>query len=212
MNGAVQWIRVTLLAGLGAMAAGCATPPPPAAPAAPPASYVALLENADGTIGKVVVINGSGTTLLDKSRQASLIAGPAGSSFVLSDEKLRADFGAAIAASPKPPVSFVLYFETGAAKLTAESEAELQKVFAEIAGRPVPDLSVIGHTDTQGDDAINERLGMERARQIAALVGRGSKLEASSISVESHGEKNLLVATPDNTAEPRNRRVEVTIR
>ena len=53
---------------------------------------------------------------------------------------------------------------------------------------------------------------MERARQIAALVGRGSKLEASSISVESHGEKNLLVATPDNTAEPRNRRVEVTIR
>jgi outer membrane protein OmpA-like peptidoglycan-associated protein len=30
--------------------------------------------------------------------------------------------------------------------------------------------------------------------------------------VESHGKRNLLVPTPDNTEEVRNRRVEVTIR
>jgi len=32
------------------------------------------------------------------------------------------------------------------------------------------------------------------------------------LSVESHGERNLLVATPDETDEPRNRCVEVTLR
>jgi outer membrane protein OmpA-like peptidoglycan-associated protein len=37
-------------------------------------------------------------------------------------------------------------------------------------------------------------------------------LQNTTISVESHGEGNLLVRTPDNTAEERNRRVEITIR
>jgi outer membrane protein OmpA-like peptidoglycan-associated protein len=32
------------------------------------------------------------------------------------------------------------------------------------------------------------------------------------ISTDSHGEDNLLVKTPDEVAEPKNRRVEVTIR
>ncbi len=215
MSRPTPWCRAALpvSAGLaGLLVAGCASPPPPAAPPAPPASYVALLEDADGTTGKVVMTTPAGQTVLDKPFQAARFAGPAGQTFVLDKEKLQADFGAALAASPKAPVTFRLNFETGGAKLTAESEADLKNILEEIASRPVPDLSVVGHTDTQGDDAANERLGLGRARQVAGLIGRGSKLDAASISVESHGEKNLLVPTPDNTAEPRNRRVEVTIR
>ena len=37
-------------------------------------------------------------------------------------------------------------------------------------------------------------------------------LDAKLIEIESHGERDLLRKTPDNTAEPRNRRVEITIR
>jgi len=33
-----------------------------------------------------------------------------------------------------------------------------------------------------------------------------------AVVVESHGKRNLLVPTPDETPEPRNRRVEITIR
>jgi outer membrane protein OmpA-like peptidoglycan-associated protein len=32
------------------------------------------------------------------------------------------------------------------------------------------------------------------------------------MAIESHGERNLLVPTPDDTAEPGNRRVEITLR
>jgi peptidoglycan-associated lipoprotein len=58
---------------------------------------------------------------------------------------------------------------------------------------------------------VNEQLGMERARQVSAFLA-GLNLPADKVAVESHGEKNLLVATPDNTDEPRNRRVEINVR
>ena len=48
-------------------------------------------------------------------------------------------------------------------------------------------------------------------RRMAELL-RARGLEAMELRVESHGERNLLVATPDATAEPRNRRVEVLVR
>ena len=180
---------------------GCANP-----------SYVALLDNGDGTTGKVQAVTPYGTTQLDKPRQATRFTGPVGETFEVSQDKLNKDFGAALAASPKKPVTFLLYFETGGAKLSVESEADLRKILEEVVARPVPDISVIGHTDTAGDDAANEKLGLERARFVAELINRDNKIEAGKIAVESHGEKNPLVPTPDNTDEPRNRRVEVTIR
>jgi outer membrane protein OmpA-like peptidoglycan-associated protein len=37
-------------------------------------------------------------------------------------------------------------------------------------------------------------------------------LDASTVEVTSHGETDLLVKTPDETPEPRNRRVEIAVR
>ncbi len=188
---------------------GCASPPPPPAP---PPSYVALLKNDDGTTGKVQITTADGVTQLDKALQGVRFAAPAGQTFVVSQDKIDKDFGAALAASPRKPVSFLLYFQAGGAKLTVESEADVLKIFEELKQRQVPDISVIGHTDTSGDDDANVKLGLQRATAIAELIGNGGKLESKKISIESHGEKNLLVLTPDNTPEPRNRRVEVTVR
>jgi len=196
-----QLLALALTALTGVLVSGCANP-----------SYVALLDNGDGTTGKVQAVTPYGTTQLDKPRQATRFLGPVGETFEISQDKLNKDFGAALAASPKKPVTFLLYFETGGAKLSAESEADLRKILEEVAARPVPDISVIGHTDTAGDDAANEKLGLERALFVAELINRDNKIEAAKIAVGSHGEKNLLVPTPDNTDEPRNRRVEVTIR
>ena len=116
-----------------------------------------------------------------------------------------------MSARPRKPVSFLLYFEAGGAKLTPESELELTRIEAEINSRVAPDISIIGHTDTAGDDESNERLGLERARFVSGLFS-STKLNAEDVTVVSHGEKNLLVPTPDNIAEARNRRVEVTVR
>jgi len=174
-------------------------------------SYVVLLEQEDGSLGKVEITTPKGTTILENSREAVDMSTEAGKTFQVSEKKIKEDFGQALAASPEKPLSFYLYFEGGTATLTAESSADLPRIFAEIKRRPAVDISIIGHTDTVGDDKINARLSLQRAESVAALFTE-SVPDADRMTVDSHGEKNLLVQTPDNTDEPKNRRVEVTIR
>lgn len=193
-------------------AAGCATPPaPPVKVEEPkPVSYVVLLDNADGTVGAITVTGPKGTVLVDRMAQGALLDG-GGKAFAVEESRIRRDFNAALGSRPVAPMSFLLYFETGGARLTAESQALIPKVLAAAKDRPAPDVSVIGHTDTEGDAEGNEKLGLQRAQAIAKLLVE-SGLTVKDLAVESHGERNLLVPTPDNTAEAKNRRVEISIR
>lgn len=137
--------------------------------------------------------------MLEQNRQGAALGGAAGKTFTVSEAQLR-DFGAALAASPLRPVSFLLYFETAGARLTAQSEADIPKVLAEVAHRPAADVSVIGHTDTVGAAAVNLELGLSRARFVAGRIAEAG-VAPERVAVESHGEKTLLVATPDETDE-----------
>ena len=186
-----------------ALLAGCASPPKPV-------SYVALLESPDGTTGKVVVKGGKGEQLIDKAKYGAPLDGSQPAAPV-SDEKLKQDFGAAMAARPLLPERFLLYFESGGAVLTAESAALLPRIVESVTQRPGVDVSIIGHSDTVGKAETNAALALKRAQAIADLL-KNKGLKAAALSVESHGEANLLVKTPDETPEPRNRRVEVSIR
>ena len=173
--------------------------------------YVVLLPDDDGSLGKVQVTTKQGITVLEKSHEGAEIGGETGKTFTVSEEKINKDFGSALLASPKKPKSFYLYFEGGGATLTKESAADIPKVNEEIRNRVAPDISVIGHTDTVGSNEINEQLSLERAKAVALMLSE-AKLDIDKVVVESHGEKNMLIKTPDETSEPRNRRVEVTVR
>ena len=112
---------------------------------------------------------------------------------------------------PPKPVNFLLYFLQGKDELTAESKKEVENMLAELAKRPAAEISVIGHTDAVGSIQFNDKLSLQRAssaRQL--LIARG--IPPVSISIAGRGERELLVATPDNVDEPRNRRVEINVR
>lgn len=173
-------------------------------------SYVALLESPDGTTGKVVVRGDKGEQVIDRKMQAVPIDGSAPPA-PISEETLKRDFGAAMAARPLLPERFLLYFESGGAQLTAESAALLPRIVASVTERPAVDVSIIGHSDTVGKADANEALALKRAAAVAEML-KAQGLRAHALSVESHGERNLLVATPDETPEPRNRRVEISVR
>lgn len=173
-------------------------------------SYVALLENADGTTGKVFVRGSQGEQSIEQARHFAPLDGSKPSA-PISEEKIKQDFSAAMAARPTLPERFLLYFESGGAKLTAESQALLPRIIDNAGGRPGVDVSVIGHTDTVGKPETNEALALKRAETVAEMI-RQKGIKVYALIVESHGERNLLIATPDETAEPRNRRVEVSIR
>ena len=192
--------------------ASCATPPPPPAPpAAPkPASYAVLLENPDGSVGAIVVRGDKGEVVVDRARYGADMDG-AGAPYEVDESRLKRDFGQAIAARPPLPVSFLLYFEFGDVRLTPESQALIPRIIETVRTRPAADVSIIGHTDTVGDVDVNEKLGMERAQAIAKLITEAG-LKALDLTIISHGERDLLVKTPDNTPESKNRRVEITVR
>lgn len=175
-----------------------------------PQSYVALIPSPDGSLGKVVVKGQQGEQLLTRARQGALLDGSQ-PPFDVSEEQLQRDFGAAMRARPAMPEQFLLYFETGGSELTAESKALLQRIVQTALTRASVDMSVIGHSDTQGAAQANEALALQRATAIAEQL-RGLGLANTTMVIESHGERNLLIATPDETPEPRNRRVEITLR
>jgi outer membrane protein OmpA-like peptidoglycan-associated protein len=174
-------------------------------------SYVVLMENADGTTGKLAVTGAGGEVVLEKPRTAADLDGRAGAPFAVAEDVLKRDFGPALAAQPPLPESFLLYYKTGGTVLTEESRALIPAVLKATGKHPAPDVSVIGHTDTIGDSAANEKLALQRAQAVAEIIQRAG-LQVHDLTVTSHGEKNLLIPTPDNTDEPRNRRVEVTVR
>ena len=175
-----------------------------------PQSYVALVPNLDGSLGKVLVKGKHGEQVLTRAQQGTVLDGSK-PPFDVSNEQLERDFGAAMRARPAMPEQFLLYFETGGLELTPDSKAMLQRIVQSAQARPSVDMSVIGHSDTQGAADANAVLSLERATAIAEQL-RGLGLANTTMAIESHGERNLLVPTPDDTPEPRNRRVEITLR
>lgn len=169
-------------------------------------SYVMLADNGGGLGG--VVLGEDGERRLDAFGQGIAIA--AGPAFAVSDVRRKADFDRALAAQPALPERFTLHLAPSG-QLDSAAEQLLDGVLLAARRRDYPVVTVIGHTDTLGHRAANEQVGLRRAQAVAELL-RVKGLEAMELRVESHGERNLLIATPDATAEPRNRRVEILVR
>ena len=198
--------------------AACATPPPPPAPP-PPApvvarqvkSYVVLLASPDGSTGKVIVRGDKGEQVIDQANAGVPLDGSTPQAPVAAD-KIRQDFASTIAARPLLPERFLLYFESAGVGLTRESQALLPRILESVAKRPGVDVSIIGHTDTAGRAEVNDELAKRRAEAVARLIRDQGLRSDVALTVESHGERNLLIQTADEVSEARNRRVEISIR
>jgi outer membrane protein OmpA-like peptidoglycan-associated protein len=193
-----------------ALAAACASPQPK--PPVAPTDVIVLLPHADGTTGALVVKQGKREVVLDSS-YASARSGGDGVPVAgrASEASVKKEFAAALAALPPAPASFLVYFLSGSDEFTEESKSNVTLLLAEMGRRQAPDVTVIGHTDRVGTDQSNDVLSLQRAQRVRELlVQRG--VPAERITVSGRGEREPLVQTADGVAEPRNRRVEVSVR
>ena len=173
-----------------------------------PNETVTVLPSADGHIGTVVVQRGSDKQVLDQP-YATTHNGRAVE--VLAATEVKETFGSTLQALPARPAVFMLYFTTGTDELTDESKADLQRIFDELKQRPVPDVYVIGHTDTVGELRANDMLSRLRAETVKGfLVGIG--IPAERIQTAGRGKREPIVPTADQVDEPKNRRVEINVR
>lgn len=175
-----------------------------------PADEVTLLPAPDGRPSGVVVVERDGLRhVLDQSYATSR-SGDAQVGRATPDD-VQKKYGSLLDSLPARPATFLLYFVFGRDELTEPSRAELAKILVELKRRPVPDVAVIAHTDTVGDHEANDRLSAQRAERVKAfLVDIG--IPAERIQTSGRGERQLLVETADNVDEPRNRRVEISVR
>jgi outer membrane protein OmpA-like peptidoglycan-associated protein len=112
---------------------------------------------------------------------------------------------------PPRPISFTLYFESGTDEFTKQSRRQVKRVLAEMARRQAPEITVIGHTDQMGPDQTNDALSLQRAERVKSiLVGMG--IPPERILTAGRGRREPLVRTADGASEPRNRRVEISVR
>jgi outer membrane protein OmpA-like peptidoglycan-associated protein len=208
--------RVTVIAVLlAASAASCAKRGPVPAPAPElPNNVFVLLADSDNHVGRIVVSNASGSQELGQAGAATRVASSASApspAFQMDQQEIGLLFGDALAAQPPPPVHFILYFVTNSTQLTEESVKLIPEIIRVVRDRDSSDISVVGHTDTTGDRELNDRLSMARAQAVARLLVDGG-INPSFMETTAHGKDNPLVPTGDGVAEPRNRRVEVSVR
>src|SRR5215472_627952 len=174
---------------------------------------VVLPESEGGQVGGVVVDTGKkDKVVLDKPYESAAPGALLGSGKSVSDAKdVNDQFSSVLAARPIPPKSYTLYFISDSDQLTPDSKAQFEAVFSEISRRKAAEIVVTGHTDTVGGLEYNDNLSLERAKSVEKLfAARG--LSPDSMTAVGRGKRELLVQTPDNTAESRNRRVVITVR
>lgn len=177
-----------------------------------PTTRVTLLPQADGSASGVVVTTREGQQLLNLPYQVAEVArsGNIGTA-TTSAEQVRQSHPQLLAQRPPAPEKFVLEFEPGTSQLTADSQARLADIVARAQARAGGEIVVTGHTDRQGSLEANDKLSLERAQAIRTLlIERGFKAEL--IDAVGRGEREPVVPTDDEVAEPRNRRAELLVR
>ena len=174
---------------------------------------VILLPDDDGKVGSILVKTEDDERVLDEpyhSVVASADTTGLSKTIILSEEEVNAEYGTLLEAEPLKSLSFTLYFVANSSDLTDESMVFISQVVEQVEKRMPTEITIIGHTDTTGTDALNDTLSLERALLVEKII-RERIPDLEEVNIKSFGSRELLIQTPQNVDEPRNRRVEVLI-
>ncbi|HZR67966.1 MAG TPA: OmpA family protein [Burkholderiales bacterium] len=174
---------------------------------------VVLLPDAEGKVGTIVVETEKGEQVVLNSAYATARSDRAGTvkRETAKEEEVRQTFQSALAAQPRKPASFTIYFDTGSDELPDAMKPEIERVLAEMKSRESPEITVIGHTDLVGANEDNDDLSVKRAERVRDVLIR-SGVPADRITVAGRGKREPAVRTSQGIDEPRNRRVVIDVR
>jgi outer membrane protein OmpA-like peptidoglycan-associated protein len=174
--------------------------------------HIVLLPNKDGTPSELVVKTNKGEYVLDKPYATANVMDDGGIKPAIENETtIKTNYGEVLSAQPMRPVSYMLYFVSGTDELTADSKVMLEVIKTELKARPAPEITAIGHTSTKGRPVDNDALSLERATTMRRVLVEAG-ISGNHFTIAGHGERELLIPTPDGVDEPRNRRVEINVR
>jgi OmpA-OmpF porin, OOP family len=119
------------------------------------------------------------------------------------------------AAKPAPVANKVtlaadVLFDFDKAILKNEGKAKLDDLAAKVKNINLEVVIAIGHTDSIGSDAYNQKLSVRRAESVKAyLVSKG--VEPNRVYTEGKGEKQPVASNKTKDGRAKNRRVEIEV-
>jgi OmpA-OmpF porin, OOP family len=120
------------------------------------------------------------------------------------------------AAAPAAPVSEKVtfaadaFFDVDKAILKPEAKAKLDDLVDKTKGINLEVIIAVGHTDSDGSDAYNQRLSIRRAEAVKDyLVSKG--IEKNRVYTEGKGEKQPVADNRTREGKAKNRRTEIEV-
>ena len=120
------------------------------------------------------------------------------------------------APAPQPPAATKVtyaadaFFDFDKAVLKPEGKAKLDDLTGKIKGINLEVIIAVGHTDSVGTDAYNQKLSVKRSEAVKAyLVSKG--IEKNRVYTEGKGEKQPVADNKTAEGRAKNRRVEIEV-
>jgi OOP family OmpA-OmpF porin len=118
-------------------------------------------------------------------------------------------------AKPKPVAEKVTFaadvlFDFDKSVVKPDGKSKLDDLSSKMRGVNLEVVIAIGHADSIGSDAYNQKLSVRRAESVKAyLVSKG--IEANRIYTEGKGEKQPVADNKTREGRAKNRRVEIEV-
>ena len=119
-------------------------------------------------------------------------------------------------APPAPPVATKVtyaadaFFDFDKSVLKPEGRAKLDDLVGKIKDINLEVIIAVGHTDSVGSDAYNQKLSVRRSESVKAyLVSKG--IEKNRVYTEGKGEKQPVADNKTAEGRAKNRRVEIEV-
>jgi outer membrane protein OmpA-like peptidoglycan-associated protein len=105
-------------------------------------------------------------------------------------------------------VSYGIYFDSGKDVVKPESYGSLKEIAAVLNENPDVKIQIVGHTDSDGDDAMNLDLSKRRAANVKNSLVKDFGISADRIQTDGKGESVPLMPNTSTENKAKNRRVE----
>jgi outer membrane protein OmpA-like peptidoglycan-associated protein len=106
-------------------------------------------------------------------------------------------------------VTYGIYFDSGSDKIKPESAGTMKEIATVLTDNPTVNVKIVGHTDSDGEDAKNLDLSKRRAIAVKNAFSTQYGIDALRIQTDGKGETEPLAPNTTSDGKARNRRVEL---